>query len=664
MKIINSFLCHAACAMCAAISPDSIAKDTVLWPSSQTVMRAQPDSTIQTLPDGSIGVTTGVKFSWPGVRMDFVNGETDLSAYGRTTISVSNTTDYTTTVHLSVKGRTTQGQTPGGSIRLMPHSAGEIMVNLSNMPWALDAPLELNGMRGHPTDTSGTTFDLRRTISFHIFLCQDGAPGGFSVKRVTASGKVVIRSLKSIPVTSISRCLERGSLSTGVADVNKLISNIRWGQYSNYLSVPTDCPQRNERLGWAADTQVFSTAASYNADVYGFLCKWMHDMRDTQHDNGSFPGVAPFAQYGSEASEEIGWSDAGVIVPYNMWRQYGDTTIIEENWDAMERYLALVAANKFDSPHANRHQWADWLSFEDYESAGGGLGKRISAWETNPDGTKGPRKETIGYWHFLGGCYWLWDALMMKEMAAATGRTAAAGKYEKMADEAKAYIRKNFLDKDDGLVLRPYRANQTPSLFLLKFGLLESDKAVAATKAALLKNIADHKGCLTTGFLGTSILMDTLTYDAGVPETAYSLLLQHENPSWLYSVDQGATTVWERWNSYVKATGFGPVGMNSFNHYAYGAVLAWMYGTMAGIRADEKAPGFRHVILAPVPDRRIGHVEASYDSAYGRIKSAWRYGADGKWTWKFSIPANVTATVVVPGAAPAEYVSGDYTIVK
>ena len=263
---------------------------------------------------------------------------------------------------------------------------------------------------------------------------------GYRYASVTATGKVKISKIRSIPVTSIRKSMETGRLVTGVADVNRLVSNVLWGQYSNYLSVPTDCPQRNERLGWCADTQVFCEAAAYNADVYGFLRKWMRDMRDTQHENGSFPGVAPHAQYGSQASEEIGWSDAGIIVPHTMWRMFGDTSIINDNWDAMEKYLALTAKNKFDSPRGNTHQWADWLSFEDYESAGGGVDKtRISAWEKGPDGKRRPRAETLDYWHFLGGCYWLWDALMMKEMAEATGRVAEAEKYAKMTDEAKAY---------------------------------------------------------------------------------------------------------------------------------------------------------------------------------------------------------------------------------
>ena len=155
--------------------------------------------------------------------------------------------------------------------------------------------------------------------------------------------------------------------------------------------------------------------------------------------------------------------------------------------------------------------------------------------------------------------------------------------------------------------------------------------------------------------------MDTLTYDAGAPDVAYTLLLQHKNPSWLYSVDQGATTIWERWNSYVKATGFGPVGMNSFNHYAYGAVLSWMYGTMAGIREGSSGKGFKEFVLAPLPDRRIGNVDASFDSPYGMIRSAWSYGKDGSWIWNFTIPPNTTATVTVPGGKSETLGSGAYT---
>jgi alpha-L-rhamnosidase len=472
---------------------------------------------------------------------------------------------------------------------------------------------------------------------------------GYRYLSITATSTVTIRRLESVPVTSIAKELELGSIQTGEKDVNRLISNVLWGQYSNYLSVPTDCPQRNERLGWTADTQVFTEAASCNADVYGFLFKWMRDMRDSQLETtGSYPSVAPVAQYGNEG-DRFGWADAGVIVPYTLWRRFGDATIVKANWASMKTFMAHLAQTKHATQPGKR-QYADWLSYEKYQPCN-------AAWGNNPP------KEAFEYWDFLGACYWLWDARMMAEMAAAIGEKADEKAFRDMAATALAHIRGTYV-MADGLLSKTFRDLQTASLFALKLGLLADAKAVAETRSLLLKNIKDHGDCLQTGFLGTSILMNTLTYEAGAPDVAYTLLLQHKNPSWLYSVDQGATTIWERWNSYVKATGFGPASMNSFNHYAYGAVLAWMYGTMAGIQEDAAAPGFKHFVLAPLPDKRVGNVSAEYDSAYGTIRSSWAYGKDGRWTWTFTIPANASASVTVPGGETKTYMSGTYTIVR
>jgi len=472
---------------------------------------------------------------------------------------------------------------------------------------------------------------------------------GYRYLSITATGQVTIRKLESVPVTSIAKELELGRIETGEKDVNRLISNVRWGQFSNYLSVPTDCPQRNERLGWTADTQVFTEAASCNADVYGFLFKWMRDMRDSQLETtGSYPSVAPLAQYGNEG-DRFGWADAGIIVPHTMWRRFGDASIVKANWASMKRYMAHLAETKHATP-PGKGQYADWLSYEKYQPCNATWGNK-------------PPKEAFEYWDFLGACYWLWDARMMSQMAAAIGEKADEKAFRDTAETALAHIRGKYVTAD-GLLSPTFRDLQTASLFALKLGLLTDAKAVAETKAILLKNIKDHGDCLQTGFLGTSILMNTLTYDAGAPEVAYTLLLQHKNPSWLYSVDQGATTIWERWNSYVKATGFGPSSMNSFNHYAYGAVLAWMYGTMAGIREDVSSPGFKHFSLAPVPDKRVGKVSAEYRSAYGTIRSSWAYGENGTWTWAFTIPANTTASVTVPGGETKEYAAGSYTIAR
>ncbi|MCQ2388755.1 MAG: glycoside hydrolase family 78 protein [Kiritimatiellae bacterium] len=477
---------------------------------------------------------------------------------------------------------------------------------------------------------------------------------GYRYLSVTATDTVKIERVVSIPATSIAKEMELGKIETGDKDLNRFIQNVYWGQLSNYLSVPTDCPQRNERLGWTADTQVFAEAGAFNADTSAFFRKWMRDMRDSQDPRGGFPGVAPWAQYGNNPMR-FGWADAGVIVPYQIWKQFGDRAIVDENWEAMERYLARVDETKYDftatQDENQRYQWADWLSFEALESAGGlAFEKKNGSWAPKPD--------AILYWNYLGACYWAWDAQMMAAMAKGTGRDAS--KYEQMAAKAKAHLKKTFFDTPDGLVLACFRGMQTPALFALKLGLVEG-AAKEATIAALKKNFKDHGDCLQTGFLGTSILMDVLA-DNGMADVAYTLLLQHKNPSWLYSVDQGATTVWERWNSYTKQDGFGPVGMNSFNHYAYGAVLAWIYRRAAGIAADPARPGFANVVMAPLPDKRLGFVKAEYRSRAGLVKSAWRYEGD-KWIWDFTVPEGATASVVLPGETAAKtHAAGVYHV--
>ena len=481
---------------------------------------------------------------------------------------------------------------------------------------------------------------------------------GYRYISITATDDVEIRSVASVPVTSIKKSMETGRIETGDAALNRFVANVYWGQLSNYLSVPTDCPQRNERLGWMADTQVFCEAASFNANVYDFFIKWMRDVRDSQHETGGFPSVAPYAQYGNQAMR-VGWADAGVIVPYTMWRQFGDRRIVDENWAAMSKYVSHVEETKYEfsaiKGECGNGQYADWLSFEDYEPCNG------SAYFKDANGRRQPRPEAIQYWDYLGGCYWLMNARMMSEMAAATGRSAEVGRWKRSAEMALAHLRARFVDGSDGMLIPMFRHLQGAALFALHCGVLERPEAIEATKAAYRKNLADHGGCNTTGFLGTSILMAALT-DNGMVDVAYALMLNHKFPSWLYSVDQGATTIWERWNSYTKKDGFGPVGMNSFNHYAYGAVLAWIYRTVAGIASDPSAPGFRRIVMSPRPDRRLGFVRAEYKSAAGLVKSAWRYEGD-KWIWEFTVPAGATASVTLPGeTTPRDYAPGSYVV--
>jgi len=475
---------------------------------------------------------------------------------------------------------------------------------------------------------------------------------GYRFVSITATDEVTIKSLTSIPVTSIAKEMEIGTITTGNELINKLIANTYWGQLSNYLSVPTDCPQRNERLGWTADTQVFTETGSFFANTMTFFHKWMRDMRDSQSPVGGFPGVAPFGQYGNEMMR-LGWADAGVIVPWTVWKQFGDKQIIEENWEAMEFYMNHVNDTKYDHvalrEENGNFQYADWLSYEALESTSG------QCW-----GPNGVRPEAVHYWSYLSASYWALDATYMADMAKATGRDA--NKYQQMAETAKAYIREQFMNTDGTFKLDVLNTMQTPALFALKNGLVEG-QAKADMVARLRKNFEEHENCLQTGFLGTSILMATLT-ENGMEDIAYELLFQRKNPSWLYSVDNGATTIWERWNSYMVDEGMGPRGMNSFNHYAYGCVCEWIWETAAGIASDPAQPGFKHIIMKPIPDKRLGHINAEYQSTAGLIKSAWRYEGD-QWIWDFSIPAGATASVTLPGETEAKhYDAGTYQIVK
>jgi len=483
-------------------------------------------------------------------------------------------------------------------------------------------------------------------VSYH----PHGTFFGYRYVSITATADVMIKDIKSIPVTSITKEMESGVITTGNDLINKLISNTVWGQRSNYLSVTTDCPQRNERLGWTADTQVFTETGTFFANTDSFFHKWTRDLRDTQSPLGAYPGVAPIGQYGASDDNmmRLGWADAGIIVPWVVWKQFGDASIIEENWDAMEKFMKHVAETKYDHrtliAENGSYQWADWLSYEPMESS---CSKRLDDYPS-----------TVNYWNYLGASYWMIDAGMMRDMALASGKDA--GKYETMVKDAKTYILETFFNENGEFKSPVLNTMQTPALFALKNNILEGD-AKEAMLARLRDNFASHDNCLQTGFLGTSILMQTLT-ENGMVDIAYELLFQRRNPSWLYSVDNGATTIWERWNSYTIENGMGPKGMNSFNHYAYGCVCEWIWETAAGISADTAEPGFLHIIMKPVPDKRLGFVKAHYDSASGPITSEWKYEGD-KWIWDFSIPQGSYATVTLPGESQSkDYDPGSYHI--
>ena len=442
---------------------------------------------------------------------------------------------------------------------------------------------------------------------------------GFRYIELAATQDITVKGMRGLVLTSMLE--DTGTLETSDADVNQLISNIKWGGYSNLLSIPTDCPQRNERSGWTADTQVFSTTGMYLADLENFYNKWMDDMRDSARESdGAFRTIAPINE---TEGYEAGWSDAGIIVPYNVYKMTGDTRILTENWDAMQKFMDVYMASTGKDGGGTRY--GDWVALENNEEEV----KRLCAI-----------------------AYYAGDALMMAEMAEVLGKREDAEKYREVYEVEKAYFQEKYVNADGSLK----RTEQTACLMALHYDLLPDENSREVVKAALLENLESHGNKLQTGFLGTAIIMQTLS-DIGADDMAYNLLLQHEFPSWLYCVDLGATTTWERWNSYTLEDGFNykrmnsndPANMNSFNHYAYGAVGEWMYGYMAGIMYDMEQPGFQHIILQPTPDAsgRMTYAAASYDSPYGRIQSGWEM-EEGALSYTCTVPANTTATLCLP----------------
>lgn len=458
-------------------------------------------------------------------------------------------------------------------------------------------------------DENGESY--RPTFSFY----------GFRYVEMTASADIEISNFVAEVLGSVTT--ETGSIETSSADINQLYSNILWGQRGNYLSVPTDCPQRDERLGWTGDTQIFAGAASYNADVDGFFQKWLQDARDSQQAaGGAYTDTVP--RSAAVGAGNAAWGDAGIIVPYTMYKMYGDTQTVKDMYESMTTYM-------------------NWLAARGYEGAGTGYGDWLS-YDDNNDGE---------FRRLIAMAYYATDAQMMAEMAQAIDNTQDAEKYTTLYGEIKQAFQDRFVNADGSLK----KTQQTAYLMALKADLLPNEESTQMALNSLLDRIKNNGNKLATGFVGTGTITQTLS-DYGQSNMAYTLLLQRENPSWLYSVDQGATTIWERWNSYTLETGFGDVSMNSFNHYSYGAVAEWMYADMVGIEADSANPGFKHIILQPQPDTRTAEeipanetkmnwVKGSYNSMYGEIVSNWST-ENGVFDYSAVVPANTTATFRMP----------------
>ncbi|MGG1636212.1 family 78 glycoside hydrolase catalytic domain [Paenibacillus sp. NRS-1760] len=450
---------------------------------------------------------------------------------------------------------------------------------------------------------------------------------GFRYVEVTGyPGEPALDSITGIVVHTDTP--KTGTFETSNPMVNQLYSNITWGQRGNFLSVPTDCPQRNERMGWTGDAQVFVRTATYNMEVPGFYEKYMRDVVDAQGANGAFPDVAPNVSGMGNGSN--GWGDAGVIIPWTLYLAYNDTSVIKEHYDAMVKWIEFLKtnSNKLIRPAGG---YGDWLSVN----------------ETTPTDV-------------VNTAYFAYSTNLLSKMAAIIGKTDDAEKYSQLFKDIKAAFNTAFVGLDGQI-----KGNtQAGYVFALHMELLDGDIKKKAAEH-LVKNIKSKNWHLSTGFLGVGYLLPVLT-EAGYTEVAYRLLTNDTYPSWGYSIKNGATTIWERWNSYTQENGFGDAGMNSFNHYSLGSVGEWMFRYAAGIEADPEQPGFKHIIIQPTPGGEFSHVNGEYKSIYGLIKSRWEQEGSA-FKLNVTIPVNTTATVYIPavdkasvseGGQPAEEAAG------
>ena len=427
--------------------------------------------------------------------------------------------------------------------------------------------------------------------------------------------------------------------------VNQLQNNIQWGQKGNFLDVPTDCPQRDERLGWAGDAQVFIRTAAFNAQVAGFFTKWQDDIADTQHHDGAVPCTVPNQHawpeadpYSNNHNGGPAWADAVIICPWTVYLCYGDTRLLANHYDSMRRYVDYLEATSRDGIRCRAdgpdfEGFGDWLAWD-------GSGK-------NEGGTPKP---------LIGTAFYAYSTRLLARIARVLGKETDAARYHRQTDEIRTAFQREFVTPDGHVAGN----TQTAYVLALHFDLLPED--LRATAAELLVADIRSRGMhLATGFVGTPYLMPVLTA-AGKLDTAYELLQQKTWPSWLYAVTQGATTIWERWNGWTHDEGFADPTMNSFNHYAYGAVGEWLYATVGGIDLDPEHPGYRHIVLRPKPGNGLTHARAALDTLQGRVTSAWSMDAHGTFEWHIAVPPNATATAWLPARAGTKVTEGGCSV--
>jgi alpha-L-rhamnosidase len=494
-----------------------------------------------------------------------------------------------------------------------------------------DKTLYTDNLRGarqidlyHPAPGGKVDYEPRFTYHGFRYVEVDGLTQAPSTNALL--GKVVA---SSSPIKS--------TFSTSDKDVNKLWENIRWTLWGNLISFPTDCPQRDEREGWMGDAQVFAQTAIYNLDMAGFYTKWMRDIRDDQLADGRLPDISPNDGMWEGFYNAPGWADAGVIIPWRVYQNYNDVTLLSHQFSTMKKYVDFIHRNNPNLLWKNDrgHMYGDWLNgdeiiAQDYPKSGGRVNNDIFA-----------------------TAYFAYSTSILAQTAGKLGKQAEHEYYTALASN----IKKAFVDayvSSDGSVSGNTQAGYA---IALEFNLIPDELRTKAA-ARMAEALKPYDGRMSTGIHTTVRLMNQLS-EYGYNDLAYQLLLSRRFPSWFYSIDQGATTIWERWDGYVAGRGFQNPGMNSFNHVAIGAVGEWMYRHTLGIQFDETQPGYRHFYIKPKPGEKIKWAKGTYHSINGAIEVSWTY-TGGKFSMQLSIPANTEATVVLPDGTTTKVGSGKH----
>jgi alpha-L-rhamnosidase len=421
-------------------------------------------------------------------------------------------------------------------------------------------------------------------------------------------------------ITLYSDMESTGSFVSSNPLLNQLQHNIQWGQRGNFVDVPTDCPQRDERLGWTGDAQAFFRTAAYNRNVNAFFSKWLKDLAADQLETGAVPFVIPNV-LGANAAASAGWADVATIIPWESYLLFGDRELLETQYPSMKSWVSYMQAASTDNLWNTGFHFGDWLFYRPHDDNDG--------------------RSAVTDKYLIAQCFYAYSTQLLINAAKALGKTDEAATYESLLADIKAAFQREYITPSGRLV----SSTQTAYVLALHFDMLpEALRAQAAER--LVENIKSYAYHLTTGFLGTPYLSHVLSR-FGYDEVAYRLLMQESYPSWLYPVTQGATTIWERWDGIKPDGSFQVPSMNSYNHYAYGAIGDWMYQHIAGIQALESGPGYRHFRIKPVPGGKLQHAAGKLDTYYGEILSSWKFEGE-KFMLEVHVPVNTTAEVILP----------------